>query len=141
MKQIVLIYLVLILAACNNEKPEEKSNFKTPTTEEVVEYYSNGLKKVEGKLKNEKPHGRWVYYYENGFKWSEGYFSNGNRTGKSIVYYENGKIKMTGQYEKNIRVGVWKVYEEDGTFVDQIDLDSALTRNDSLALELLPRSK
>lgn len=134
----LLIACILMLAACANEAAEEKNQYQPPVMEDVVDYYPSGLKKVEGQLRNDQPHGKWVYYYENGFKWSEGVFNKGERVGKSIIYYENGKIKMTGQYEKNIKVGVWRVYEDDGTFVDQIDLDSTLTRKDSIALELLP---
>lgn len=138
MRQIVFLFSIFILTSCSNEKPQKIKKNNTTKTENVVEYYDSGLKKVEGQLRNEKPHGKWIFYHENGFKWSEGFFNEGERIGKSIVYYENGKIKMTGQYKKNIRTGIWKVFEEDGTFVDQIDLDSTLSRKDSIALELIP---
>lgn len=138
MRQLTCLIFILFAVSCANEKTEETKTYQPPVNEEVVEYYPNGLKKVEGQLRNDKPHGKWIYYYENGFKWSEGVFNQGDRVGKSIVYYENGKIKMTGQYKKNIKVGVWKVFEDDGTFVDQIDLDSTLSRKDSMALDLLP---
>ncbi len=139
MKQLISIGIVMaFLMACNSAKEEKKEVFKKPVIEKVLEYYPNGLKRMEGQKRDGKNHGKWIYYYENGFKWSEGFFIDGLRSGSSIIYYENGKLKLEGQYKKGIKVGDWKVYTEDGKFLEKINVDKMLTRKDSIALELIP---
>ena len=140
MKYFILIILAALLYACNTESKQKDKNvadeYVPPTTEQFVERYPSGIKKVEGQLVDGKRHGKWIYYYENGFIWSEGYYRNGIRDGYSLVYYKNGQKKITGQYKKNLRYGEWKVYEKDGSLVKAIDINKMLTAKDSVLLEL-----
>ena len=101
--------------------------------EEVVDYYPNGLKKVEGKLVNGKKHGRWVFYFDNGFMWSEGMFKYGIREGYSVVYYKDGRKRMKGQYKNDQKAGPWTFWNEQGEFVETIDADKLKARVDSLS--------
>lgn len=134
MKQIVLISFTLLIFACQSQTEQQVENPKAKT-ENKVERYANGVKKLEGKIVDGKRHGIWKAYHENGNLWSVGKFRHGVREGISTVYYENGRKKMEGVYEKGLKIGIWKVWEDDGTFVQDIDLNSMLTKKDSLKLE------
>ena len=139
MRKIIFLMLTLALFACNYTAKEnnEKETFER-NVEQVVEHYSNGIKKVEGEKVNGKRHGMWKYYYANGFLWSEGEFWHGERKGYSIIYYNTGKKQMEGSYEKDLKVGKWKLWNPDGSLNKVIDIDQMLTSADSLKLELKP---
>lgn len=137
MKQSLIILLsTLLWCACSSAEKENQSSQEKQIqqAENYVEYYSNGLKKLEGKKIDGKRHGKWIYYYDNGMMWSEGTYKHGIRDGHSVVYYENGKKKIEGQYKKDLRVGVWKVWEDDGNLVKEINLDKMLSKEDSVHL-------
>ena len=139
MKKIVFILLSLTIFACNNSVEEnKKQEVLERKVEQVVERYSNGIKKMEGETVNGKRHGMWKYYYANGFLWSEGEFWYGERKGYSIIYYNNGKKQMEGSYENDLKVGKWKLWNPDGSLNKIIDLDQMLTSADSVKLELKP---
>lgn len=137
-KIFILAFGLLVLTACSTEKNtnEKEEQYQAPKSEDYLERYPNGIKKLEGRKVNGKRHGKWTYYYDNGMKWSEGKYVHGERNGYAIVYYENGKKKIEGQYKNDLRVGKWKVWEDDGTLVKEIDLDKMLSAEDSLKLEL-----
>ncbi len=140
MKQILLFLCLGFLACQYSEKQDanlaqEQEKFSEENGH-YVDYYPNGLKKIEGNLVNGKRHGKWIYYYENGIKWSEGKFLHGVRQGMAFVYYENGKIKLKGQYKNGLKIGIWEVWEDDGTYVSNIDLNEMLSAQDSIRLEL-----
>lgn len=61
-------------------------------------YYDNGTPMYEGKLKNGKNHGHWVWFYKNGNKKMEGNFENGAREGVWHTYYSNGNINTECYY-------------------------------------------
>lgn len=135
MKWIVIFCFSFLVFACQTAVKQEQKD-APPAQEDVVEYYANGLKKVEGEHRDGLRHGVWTYYYENGMKWSEGRYKNGVRDGYSIVYYENGRKKLEGQYEQDLQVGIWKVWNDDGSLVTEIDLNEKLSSEDSLKLGL-----
>ena len=141
MRKIVFICLALVLFACNNSEKKEEVKVAERIVEQVVERYTNGIKKVEGETVNGKRHGMWKYYYANGFLWSEGSFWYGERKGYSIIYYNTGKKQMEGNYEKDLKVGQWKLWNPDGSLNRIIDLDQMLTSEDSIKLELKPAKK
>ena len=131
MKKIVFILLSLTIFACNNSVEEnKKQEVLERKVEQVVERYSNGIKKMEGETVNGKRHGMWKYYYANGFLWSEGEFWYGERKGYSIIYYNTGKKQMEGSYENDLKVGKWKLWNQDGSLNKIIDLDQMLTSAD-----------
>ena len=60
MKKIVFILLSLTIFACNNSVEEnKKQEVLERKVEQVVERYSNGIKKMEGETVNGKRHGMW----------------------------------------------------------------------------------
>ena len=140
MRRIVFLVLTVALFACNDAVKEEEEAFER-NVEQVVEHYTNGVKKIEGEKVNGKRHGMWKYYYANGFLWSEGEFWYGERKSYSIIYYNTGKKQMEGSYEKDLKVGKWKLWNPDGSLNKVIDLDQMLTSADSLKLELKPAKK
>ena len=46
-------------------------------TEKHIEYWSNGMMKEEGTLKNGEQDGKWTWWYENGQKWKERTYKDG----------------------------------------------------------------
>ncbi len=135
-----IYFLPLLIAlnfACGSNSKENKV-VEPKVEKNYVEYYDDGVKKIEGILLNGERHGVWNFYYKSGIKWSEGRYKRGKRDGYSIVYYENGKKKLQGDYKNHKRIGVWKIWNEDGTFKDEIDFDKPLTRKDSVLIYSLP---
>ena len=139
MKKIVFILMILAIFACKETVKENKEQeVMERKVEQVIEHYSNGVKKMEGEKVNGNRHGMWKYYYANGFLWSEGEFWYGERKGYSIIYYDTGKKQMEGSYEKDLKVGKWKLWNPDGSLNKIIDIDQMLTSADSTKLELKP---
>lgn len=134
MKRWTIISCWIFIVACSSaaEKTNAASDESPRTVEQVVDFYPNGVKKVEGKLVNGEKHGRWVFYYDNGFMWSEGMFKYGKREGYSVVYYKDGRKRMKGQYENDQKVGAWSFWNEEGEFIESIDADKLRNRIDSL---------
>ena len=137
MKKWILFLLWVNIMACNTSTGEmnskEENSQPQRTVEEIVDYYPNGLKKVEGKLINGEKHGHWIFYYDNGFMWSEGMFKYGIREGFSVVYYKDGRKRMKGQYENDQKVGPWTFWNDQGEFVETINADELRARVDSLS--------
>ena len=131
MKLLHILLIVLVLTACENKEKEEKKPY-VRNTEEVLEVYPNGVKKMEGKLVNGERHGEWKYYYNNGFLWSEGKYWYGKRKGYSVVYYESGKKKIEGNYKEDEKVGIWKLWNPDGSLNKTINMDQPTLEKDSL---------
>ena len=50
---------------------EQEAEETTDESEEFVEYYDNGNKKIEGQMKDEQRHGLWKEWYDEGEKKSE----------------------------------------------------------------------
>ena len=137
MKKWMLFVLCINILSCttNTGESNTQNEHSEPkrTVEKIVDYYPNGIKKVEGKLVNGDKHGRWVFYYENGYMWSEGMFKYGVREGYSVVYYKNGRKRMKGQYKNDLKTGPWSFWNEDGAFVETIDADALKERIDTLS--------
>ena len=93
MRIITFLSLTLVLFSCSNSAPEDKDQVTERNVEQVLEHYSNGIKKLEGEKVNGERHGMWKYYYANGFLWSEGKFWYGERKGYSVIYYNTEKSK------------------------------------------------
>lgn len=141
MRIIAFLGLALMLFACSNTSQEGKKEVNERIVEQILEHYSNGIKKIEGEKVNGERHGMWKYYYANGFLWSEGKFWYGQRKGYSIIYYNTGKKQMEGHYAKDLKIGKWKLWNPDGSLNKIIDLDQMLSAEDSLKLELKPALK
>lgn len=58
---------------------------------EYLEFYSNGVLKAAGKMKNEKLHGDWKWFRKNGVIMRSGSFKLGEQIGIWITYNQDGK--------------------------------------------------
>ena len=104
-KLFLLSFLFIALISCKDQLKEEVVqtydngqpaslhyvNKKNECVREV-QYYENGIVKMEGGMKNDKRSGEWKSYFPDGKVQSTGFFEDGIRTGEASVYHENGNI-------------------------------------------------
>lgn len=123
----ILVSLILAMASCEGKLTEkvvdvydngqpiqlQMVNRKGDCVREV-EYYEDGIVKMEGGMKNGKRSGEWKAYFPDGKVQSSGYFENGLRTGRAKVYHENGNLYMDGYYKEGQKTGEWIFYDEQG---------------------------
>lgn len=138
MKNLFFLLLALLcLASCGNRVEERVEKTypggqphyvryyeKTKDGESCireVEYYENGVVKMEGSLSDGHRDGEWKAYFPDGRPQSIGAFKDGLREGASQVYYDNGNLLMEGTYSKGKRVGVWCEYNEMGIKIREAD--------------------
>ena len=126
-KLFLLSFLFIALISCKDQLKEEVVqtydngqpaslhyvNKKNECVREV-QYYENGIVKMEGGMKHAKRSGEWKSYFPDGKVQSTGFFEDGIRTGEASVYHENGNIYMRGQYKKGRKNGEWIFYDEQG---------------------------
>ena len=62
-----------------------------PANGRVVEWYGNGQKKVEGRMKDGRKDGLWTSWHANGQKNAEGTFKDGKEDGPWIEWHKNGQ--------------------------------------------------
>ena len=103
MKQTLLIITALMLVVGCSSEPidvdklvergglQYEVNSDKPFSGEVVGYYSNGQKMVEGTFKNGRADGFSTFWYENGQKMSETTFKDGELIEK-IEWDEDGDL-------------------------------------------------
>ena len=60
-------------------------------TGEYLEFYTNGVLKASGKMKNDQLHGDWKWFRKNGVIMRSGTFKNGKQTGIWITYDQKGR--------------------------------------------------
>ncbi|MDD4141736.1 MAG: hypothetical protein PHR20_02935 [Bacteroidales bacterium] len=82
-----------------------------------IQYYSDGTKRLEGRLEKGSREDEWKSWYPDGTLWSEGKFKNGMADGYRRVFHENGTLYMEGEYAAGNRVGEWTFYDTLGNFV------------------------
>ena len=74
--------------------------------------------KGQGKIRNGKKHGSWVWYYDNGRISSKGTYKDGKKDGFWIRYWENGQLSYKGIYKDGewgrCRDGSWAHYWKNG---------------------------
>ena len=138
MKKLFFSLLALLYLASCGDKVVERVEKKYPdgqphyvryyeitkereTCVREVEYYENGVVKMEGALVDGHREGEWKAYFPDGRPQSIGAFKDGLREGPSQVYYDNGNLLMEGTYSKGKRVGIWSEYNEMGTKVREAD--------------------
>jgi uncharacterized protein YdhG (YjbR/CyaY superfamily) len=61
-------------------------------TGEFLEFYSDGVLKASGKMKNETMHGDWKWFRKNGVIMRSGSFKTGKQVGVWITYDQKGKV-------------------------------------------------
>jgi len=88
---------------------------------EYIQYYSNGVIKMRGMMKDGQREGLWKSYYENGAPWSETTFKEGKKDGKTTTWYENEKKRYEGYYTQDLESGKWVFWDENGNPATQKD--------------------
>ncbi len=74
-------------------------------------YDELGIKTGQGKVDSlSRKQGEWTFFFDSGIKRSQGKFKDNKKTGNWIYYYENGKVFETGTYEDGYPVGQWTWY-------------------------------
>ena len=66
---------------------------------------STGLK--QGKVKDGKKDGEWLYYYENGQLYLKNTYKEGKKDGERLKYYDNGQLMEKGNYKEGKKIGEW----------------------------------
>ena len=66
---------------------------------DVTTYYTNGHRKSEGNLRDNKKEGLWIHWHDNGQKWSETHWKNGERDGLFTWWRENGQKRLEIDYK------------------------------------------
>lgn len=124
---LLVLFFVLVFAPCCNRQRERVVNRydngqpalvrvydRSGQCVKEMEYYENGVLKMEGTMEDGHREGEWKCYFPDGKTQSTGFFHEGLRTGKASVYHENGNIYMEGHYKDNRHTGEWKYYDEQG---------------------------
>ena len=70
--------------------------------------------KYQGKIKNGKKEGPWVYYHDSGQLWVKGKFKNGKSEGSWVFYHQSGQLAEKGEYRSDKRDGSWVGYHDNG---------------------------
>ena len=83
-----------------------------------LQWYDDGLPKVEGQYIDGLFDGKWVYYDVYGKVVGVGNFTNG--TGVQKGWWPNGNIKREIPYLNNQKHGIEKWYDEDGKLEKEI---------------------
>jgi len=79
------------------------------------EFYPNGTLRAEGRYRNGRRIGRWLFYFQNGALEQEGVFNNqGQHNGEWIWYHPNGQIHIVQNYHDGTQDGAFKEFADDG---------------------------
>ena len=73
---------------------------------------STGLK--QGKVKDGKKDGVWLYYFENGQLYLKNTYKDGKKNGERLKYYDNGQLMEKGNYKEGKKIGEWLEYYKNG---------------------------
>jgi arylsulfatase A-like enzyme len=132
--KILLLFLLIFAAACQNPCPEGGNLMGTGRIEGgkqwcslkkgekgkpirhglYVEWYTPEQKKLEGKFKNGRRDGTWTAWYPNGKKKDEGQWRNGKTDGLWSYWYRNGQLRKKGIRKGGNFLGKWMSWHEDG---------------------------
>jgi antitoxin component YwqK of YwqJK toxin-antitoxin module len=85
-------------------------NAKEPYSGPIIDYFVNGKKQGEGKLKNGIVEGPRTVYYLNGNKRYFYTYTDGIQDGPSEEYFINGKLRQKGSFAKGQETGLWQVF-------------------------------
>lgn len=86
----------------------------------TIFYNQKGNKVSEGKVKNKKFEGLWIYYHENSKKiMTSEFYNNGKLEDIKKVFYPSGKIAQETSYKNGLKEGLDKHYAENGTVIEE----------------------
>lgn len=84
---------------------------------DVIQYYDNGQKKLEGRMIDGFQHGLWQEWYENGQIKSESNYYLGGPLGVFKTWFENGQIHTEIKYGIPASVMYSKEWNEQGDLI------------------------
>ncbi len=97
-----------------------KDTCKTKNREYKTYYYSNGQKKEEGYLVNEKKEGIWKTYSENGnwktFEWN---YKSDEKNGLYKAFSKSGKVNAIGKYINGSISDTLTIFDEENKIVSK----------------------
>lgn len=134
---LALLVTGVFLAQCGQGPSIENSNNNVKEIVDVIDYYDNGVVRIQGKTLNGKRDGRWEAFYPSGLRWSHTTYRDGYKEGETVSFYPNGMMRYNGYYYNDERSGIWQFYDTLGYLVLRIDLDEPLSGTDSLLLKNL----
>ena len=68
----------------------------------------------QGRVKDGKKEGEWVWYYDNGQLDWKGTYRNGKKEGEWVLYHDNGQLSLKGTYRNGQLEGEWVLYRDNG---------------------------
>ena len=80
----------------------------------VVPFTGTVTGKSQGKIRNGKKDGPWVYYHDNGRLSYKGNYKDGNQDGPWVYYHSNGQLSYKGTYKDNKKDGPYVNYYDNG---------------------------
>ncbi len=137
-KTVALLWFIYLLSSCGTRPyeyveltypdgtPQVVKYYKTEEKKVLlkkVEYYENGMKRIEGSYKNGQRDGEWNAWYDNGNPWSKGFYNEGVENGIKTVWHKNGQKYYEGPIINDQRAGIWKFWNEEGDLVKEVNYD------------------
>ena len=105
MKHLFIIFSLLLTSVSWSKDVDWKDLIKRDGlwyekfTNEPFTGNSTGLK--QGKVKDGKKDGEWLYYIENGQLYLKNTYKDGKKDGERLKYNENGQLKHTEIWKDN----------------------------------------
>ncbi|MCU0433134.1 MAG: tetratricopeptide repeat protein [Bacteroidia bacterium] len=102
---------------------------------DILAYFANGNKSIEGKFENGYLHGAWKEYYASGAVFQEENFEYGDYDGVQKIFYANGKLMELRSFKAGFQHLEQRYFHENGQ-VKRIenwvwdDLDGEVTHHD-----------
>ena len=90
-------------------------------TGKSYELHPNGQKEMEGKYKDGKQDGLWVWWYENGQKEMEVNNKDGKEDGLLVEWYENGQKSIEYNFEDGKQDGLETWWDENGQLRSEVN--------------------
>ena len=125
MKTLFLLPILLLsLIACSGETEGETEGETDSVVERGGLYYEKFSEtpftgkvtgEEQGRIKDGKKEGEWVWYWGNGQLMSKVNFKNGKEEGEWVGYHRNGQLSSKGSYKNGLWEGDWVEYYGDGT--------------------------
>ena len=113
--------LIFTLYAQDNITPYDLIKFENkyyiansydPYSGKVLDYYDNGIKKLEGHYANGIKDGVWLEFYDSGKLKSETIHNNNQAAYTS--FFESGEIKLFGLLINDLKYGLWIRFDTEG---------------------------
>lgn len=112
--------------------PKAATQYRSGQVIGQVEYYENGVKKLEGSVNEQKQRvGEWKFWFRNGVLNSVYNYNGGKRHGMCTIYYDNGFKRFEGRFRNDKRVEMWYFWRDDG----KVDLKVDYKKGDSTPVE------